>query len=92
MCEDILLPGGTPLGQAGSSADIRELPGGIKDAQEMFDNLTKEATPVAKPLHPGQLFRLPGGGMVGMRPISKSGPPTIDVNIPGIPIRKIKFI
>ncbi|HEX4142880.1 MAG TPA: hypothetical protein VHY91_04960 [Pirellulales bacterium] len=58
----------------------------------MFNDLTKGGTLVARPTHPGQLFRLPGGGMVGMRPISKSGPPTIDVNIPGIPIRKIKFI
>jgi hypothetical protein len=34
---------------------------------------------------------LPGGGRVGLRPVSKSGPPTIDVDILGIPIEKVKF-
>jgi hypothetical protein len=33
-----------------------------------------------------------GGWGVGLRPVSKSGPPTIDVDIPGIPIKKIKFV
>ena len=41
---------------------------------------------------PGVLRDLPGGGRVGLRPASKSGPATIDVDIPGIPIDKIKFI
>jgi hypothetical protein len=31
------------------------------------------------------------GGYVGYRPFSKSGPPTIDVNVPGQPIGEIKF-
>jgi hypothetical protein len=36
---------------------------------------------------------LPGGGFVGYRPISLSGPPTIDVNISSLPdIMKIKFL
>jgi hypothetical protein len=35
---------------------------------------------------------LPGGGRVGIRAKSKSGKPTIDVDIPGIPIKKIKFV
>jgi hypothetical protein len=34
---------------------------------------------------------LPTGGSVGLRPASKSGPPTIDVNIPGVNIDKFKF-
>jgi hypothetical protein len=85
------MPGGLPIGQPGSSPDIREVPGGLQDALDMFDELTKGATPVVGSTHP-KLFRLPGGGTVGMRPISKTGPPTIDVNIAGIPIRKVKFV
>jgi hypothetical protein len=35
---------------------------------------------------------LPGGGRVGLRPKSKSGEPTIDIDIPGIPIKRIDFV
>jgi hypothetical protein len=44
------------------------------------------------------LIELPGGrGVIGYRPGSKSGPPTIDVNAVDsagqpIPIEKIKFV
>lgn len=31
-------------------------------------------------------------GLIGLRSVSKSGPPTIDVNIPGIDIKKLKFV
>jgi len=91
MARNILMPGGLPLGQPGSSPDIREVSGGLKEAQDMFDDLTKGATPVIGSTHPN-LVRLPGGGTVGLRVFSKAGPPTVDVNIPGIPIREIKFI
>ncbi len=91
MTPDILMPGGSPLGQPGSSPDIREVPGGLNEAYDMFAELTNGATPVTDSTHPN-LFRLPGGGTVGLRAVSKAGPPTIDVNIPGIPIRKIKFV
>ncbi len=40
----------------------------------------------------GHRFDLPGRGWVGLRPISESdGSPAIDVNIPGIPVKKIHF-
>jgi hypothetical protein len=38
------------------------------------------------------MMDLPGGGRAGLSPTSKSGEPTIDVDIPGIKIKKIKFI
>ncbi len=89
---DLLMPGGSAIGQPGSSPDIREVPGGQQDAESFFDNLTMGGVPDATTTHP-RLFRLPGGGTVGYRPVSKNnGPPTIDVNIPGIPITKIKFV
>jgi hypothetical protein len=42
--------------------------------------------------YPGTLVRLQGGGSVGFRPVSTSGPPTIDVTVRGLGIREIKFI
>ena len=41
--------------------------------------------------HPGKLVRLPDGGFEGIRGASKSGPLTVDLNISGITVRKIKF-
>jgi hypothetical protein len=36
---------------------------------------------------------VPGGGWIGLRPNSKSGPPTIDLDLPlDIPFDKLKFI
>jgi len=90
-CADILTPGGKPIGVPGSSPAIRELPGGAKAAQDMFDELAKGAKDITPPGYPGKLVEVPEGGVVGIRPSSKSGPPTIDVNVPGIPIKKIKF-
>lgn len=88
----LLMPGGTPIGTAGSRPEIRELPGGISEAQELFDELTDGGTDATPRGYPGKLRSLPGGGSVGLRPASKSGPPTIDVNIQGINIDKIKFV
>jgi hypothetical protein len=86
-----LLPGGTPVGTPGSRPEIRELPGGQKAADDFFNDLTAGGTPVTVANYPGKMMDLPSGGRVGLRPVSKSGPPTIDVDIPGIPIDKLKF-
>jgi hypothetical protein len=83
----ILMPGGKPVGVQGTRSGIRELPGGMASAQEMFDKLLAGGTQHTPPNYPGTRYKLPGGGWVGLRPASKSGPPTIDVNIPGIPIK-----
>lgn len=88
---DLLMPGGSPVGTAGSRPEIREVTGDPEEAQDFFDALTAGGTDATPPGYPGTLRRLPGGGSVGFRPASKSGPPTIDVNIPGVPIDKIKF-
>jgi hypothetical protein len=37
------------------------------------------------------MIDLPSGGRVGLRQ-STGGVPTIDVDIPGVPIKKIKFV
>jgi hypothetical protein len=86
------MPGGVPIGTTGSRPSIREVPGGQPAADDLFDDLTAGGTPANVPTYPGTMYDLPGGGRVGLRPASKSGPPTIDVDIPGIPIKKIKFV
>jgi hypothetical protein len=90
--QDLLMPNGNPIGTKGSKASIREVPGGQKAADDLFDDLTAGGKPVTVPTYPGTMVDLPGGGRVGLRPKSKSGKPTIDVDIPGIPIKKIKFV
>src|SRR5947209_1954181 len=90
--DDLLMPGGLPVGTGGSGPLVRELPGGQTAADDLFSDLTVGGTPVDVPTYPGRMVDLPGGGRVGLRPRSKSGEPTIDVDIPGIPIKKIKFV
>lgn len=93
-CATLLLPGGKVLGQAGSKAAIRELQGGLKEAQALFDQLAQGGKVVQNSTYPGTLVQLPTGGTVGLRTTMTKSPgtaATIDVNIPGIPIDKIKF-
>jgi hypothetical protein len=85
--KNILMPGGQPIGTPGGGRGVRRLPGGLPAAQALFDRLTRGGTPNTPPTYAGKGigFDVPGGGWVGLRPISKSdGSPAIDVNIPGI--------
>lgn len=90
---DVLMPGGQQVGRAGSSQGIRRVDGGLPKAQEMFDELAAGGRDVTPPGHPGKLVELPDGGRVGLRPVSGSADksPSVDVNIPGIPVKKIHF-
>jgi hypothetical protein len=88
---DLLLPGGQQVGASGSLDVIRELPGGQQAAEALFRRLTKDGTDVTPSGHPGLHVQMPDRGHIGYRPISRSGPPTIDVNVAGIAIRKLKF-
>lgn len=90
--EDVLRPGGRLIGSEGSSSQIRILKGGLTEAQRMFEQLSAGGAGVMGTTYPGALVRLPGGGTIGLRSVSTSGPPTIDVRVPGIGIREIKFI
>jgi hypothetical protein len=96
------MPGGTPIGVKATgpraSARLREVSGGRAEAERLFQELTQGGKDVTPTSYPGTLVELPNGrGIVGYRPASKSGPPTIDVNVVDaagqpIPIEKIKFI
>jgi hypothetical protein len=90
---DILTPEGQPLGRPGASPGIRRMNGGLAEAERVFAELTAGAKDVTPPGYPGKLFELPNGGRVGLRPISSSADksPSIDVNIPDNPVRKIHF-
>ena len=90
---EVLTPGGKAIGKPGSSPKIRELPGGEAGAEGLFRQLTGGGgTDVTPPGYKGTMIELPGGGRVGLRLISKSGSPAIDVRIPGINITKIHFL
>ena len=91
--DEILMPGGTPVGTAGSSIGIRELTGGLSEAQAMFSKLSANGQ-VVQSNYPGTLVRFANGATVGLRTVMSRSPNTavtIDVNIPNIPIDKIKF-
>ncbi len=90
--EELLMPNGTPLGQAGS-AGVRQITGDLNDAQRLFDQLTQGGTAVGNSTYPGVLFQLQDGSTIGLRTIMTRSPgtiATIDVNAPNIPFTKIK--
>jgi hypothetical protein len=90
---EIVEPGGRPIGEVGKAGDprIRELPGGLPAAQELFHALSGVGVDVTPPGHPGRLVQLPDGGYVGLRPETRSHRPAIDLDIPGVRVRKIHF-
>jgi hypothetical protein len=88
----VLNPAGHLIGIAGSSERIRVLRGGTSVAEALFTQLSKGGQVVPKSSYPGIIVYIEGVGTVGYRPLSKSGPPTIDVNIIGIAIKKLKFL
>jgi len=89
--QDDVMPGGVPIGSPGNQRHVRVLPGGRKAAEAFFDRLSKGGTPNTPAGFPGRGVDVPGG-WIGFRPVSGSGEPTIDIRIPGIPIRKLKFV
>lgn len=94
--EDLLVPGGTPIGSPGTTKEIRNVPGGLAAAEEMFEELARLGEKVERPSYPGQTAFLPVIGEVGFRPASRRGrgEPTIDVNaiVAGVEIQKLKFV
>lgn len=89
--EGLLRPGGRLVGEPGTSRAVRVMPGGLPAAEGLFGQLAELGEVEETPRYPGRLARLPALGTVGLRPASASGPPTLDVRIPGIRIREIKF-
>jgi hypothetical protein len=100
--DDILMPGGRPIGVRGSgpraSARLREVTAGQAKAERIVQDLTQGDKDITPAGYPGTLIELPNGrGTVGYRPVSRSGAPTIDVKAGDasgqpIPVRKIEFV
>ncbi len=89
--KEILNPDGKPIGRQGDKPKVREMEGGEKGARELYEKLSKGGTPDTPAGYPGEGTKLPNGDWVGHRPTSKSGPPTVDVHVEGVPFDKIKF-
>ena len=85
------MPHDRPIGRGGSGPDIRELTGGNTAARELFDYLRVGGTE-----HRSEpnltVVRLPGkAGFVTFRETSRSGDSAIDINVPGVTIKRIHF-
>ncbi|MDX6528470.1 MAG: hypothetical protein QOH41_760 [Blastocatellia bacterium] len=92
--EEILMPGGEMIGQAGAKFGYREVQGGIPEARAMFDELTRGGQVISDSTYKGTLIRMPNGGTIGFRTQMTASPntaATIDVNMNGIAIKAIKF-
>lgn len=92
--EDLLQPGGSLIGKAGSDETIRELTGGLPDAQAMFEQLSQGGTVVEQTSTITRVELANNGGFVQLRTVMSRSPgtvATIDVNIPGLDITKLKF-
>lgn len=94
--EELLVPGGELIGSPGTVKEIRNVPGGLVAAEEMFEELASLGEKVERPDYPGQTALLPVIGEIGFRPVSGRGrrEPTIDVNaiVAGVEIQKLKFV
>ena len=92
--DDLLRPGGLTIGKAGTDDTIRELTGGLPEAQTMFQQLSHGGTVVAQTPKLTRVELPNGGGFVQLRTVMSRSPntaATIDVNIPGLDIRKLKY-
>jgi hypothetical protein len=88
---DKVMPYGRPIGRRGSGPDVRELPGGSAAAKELFDYLRVGGTE-----HRSEpnltVVRLPSkAGFVTFREKSGSGDSAIDINVPGVTVKRIHF-
>lgn len=87
---DRVMPGGVPIGRAGTGRDIREVPGGPDAAEALFDYLRVGAS-VHRSDPNMTIVSLPRrAGYITFRRVSTSGDPAIDVNVPGVRL-KIHF-
>jgi hypothetical protein len=95
LADDLLHPGGSPIGVAGSRPNIREIGGDLSDAQALFDQLAEGGNVVADNPKLTRV-KLPNGeGFVQLRTVMSESPDTvatIDVKMPSVPdIKKLKF-
>jgi hypothetical protein len=61
----------------------------IDELNELFSRLIAGGKPVEGTTYPGKLVELSDGTTVGIRTVSKSGGPTIDIKLPDGTLRKV---
>lgn len=88
---DKVMPYGRPIGRRGSGPDVRELTGGNAIAEELFEYLRVGGTE-----HRSEpnltVIQLPGkAGFLTFRERSGSGDSAIDINVPGVTIKRLHF-
>lgn len=89
---DVLMPGGKAIGQRRDGAQTRDVPGQEAGASRLYDRLTAGATDITPKNFPGFVRKLPSGQTITYRQPSRAqSAPTIELNIPGIPIRRLRF-
>ncbi len=90
---EILNPNGEPIGESGMRPEVRVVKGDETDAEELFKKLTEGGTPEQRAGYPGKGVKLPNGDWIGYREASesKSGSPTIDLDVKGIDFDKIHY-
>lgn len=92
--DDLLRPGGVTVGKAGTDDTIREITGGLTEAQAMFQQLSQGGNIVSQTSKLTRVELPNGGGFVQLRTVMSRSPnttATIDVNIPGLGITKLKY-
>lgn len=85
------MPDGQPIGWRGNDPSVRELPGELQAAKDLFDYLAVGGN-VRLANDKITVVELPGkAGFVTLRPVSDSGSPALDINVPGVIFDKIHF-
>ena len=88
---DKVMPNGRWIGRPGGGEDVRELSGGTEAATQLFDYLTVGGS-VYRSEPNLTVVKLPGkSNFVTYRPLTASGSPAVDINVPPIPLMKFHF-
>jgi len=89
---NIIKPKGIWIGKEGTKNYIRLFEGGQSEAMYVFKKLIKDGTPI--PIKDSiNIYKLPNDIYITYRPKSVSGPPTIDIKLPGLKNNiKLKFL
>ena len=90
--EELLKPGGKLLGEPSRRGSrVRRVPEGEPEAIWLFSRLALMGEKAQLPTYRGLRVKIPDLGYVGYRAVSKSGEPTIDVNVRIEGLRGVKF-
>lgn len=78
--KELLQPDGKLIGKR-TGKKVREVEGSEEDARQLYEKLARLGKKDPIPTYYGDRVEIPRLGNVGFRRRSKSGPPTIDVDV-----------